>query len=335
MSRCHSCMTDSKTFFCKKCQRELFDGIPVQKIDFTPDHMDAAEETKYREGLSISGVQRKFSFAFDDFKKLVQVENNGHYILKPVPNEKYAFIDDMPANEHLSMQIAKQVFDLNVAVNGLIMLDDDQIAYITRRFDYNKEGKKIDQEDFASITDSTEETRGKNFKYDFSLPECVTEVIEKYTVAPVIAKATFFKKILLDYLLCNGDSHLKNFSLYHPDPGKTEKYALTPFYDILNSRMHLGKKETGDIALDLFEEGVSTFTFDAVGFHTYADFMEFGYLIGLKERVIENTFKEFEKSLPEIEEMVDRSFLSDGAKDVYYKSAKERLEKRIFYKLKL
>ena len=332
MSRCHSCLTDSKSFYCKKCQKELFDGIPVDKLDFTPDDMSPAEETSYREGLSISGVQRKFSFAFDDRKKLVQVEKKGRYILKPIPNEKYTLIEDMPANEHLSMQIAKQVFKLNIAVNGLILMENDELAYITKRFDYNKQGEKIDQEDFAALTNSTEETRGKKFKYEYSLQECASHVIDKYTTAPLIVKTDFFKKVLFDYLICNGDSHLKNFSLYHPDIKASDKYVMTPYYDILNSRMHLGSKEDGDIALELFADGESTHVFDAVGFHTNFDFETLGDVIGLNKKVVEKTFTAFEKSMPKIEQMIERSFLSDDGKESYFKLLKDRMDRRILYR---
>lgn len=331
MKVCHACLRDSAAIFCKKCQKELFGGIAVEKLDFTPDRLEPIEEARYRQGLSISGVQRKYSFAFDDTKKLAMVERNGRYIVKPAPNVKYEFVEDMPANEHLSMQLAKQVFGLEVALNGLVPMADGKLAYITKRFDYREDGTKIDQEDFASLTGATEETKGKNFKYDFSLQECVTDVIEKHTAAPAIHRAVFFKKILFDYLISNGDSHLKNFSLYNPTGSATGRYLPTPFYDLLNTRLHLGTQELTDIALDLFADGETTATFDALGFCSRRDFEEFARTIGLSDAVTANIFRQFERSQEKIKALIGRSFLGKEAKKICLGHLEARLRQRILY----
>ena len=44
-------------------------------------------------------------------------------------------IDQVPANEHLTMQIAKQVFKLKVAENALIFFQNGEPAHLTKRFD--------------------------------------------------------------------------------------------------------------------------------------------------------------------------------------------------------
>jgi serine/threonine-protein kinase HipA len=41
--------------------------------------------------------------------------------LKPIPRDLKK-VDQVPANEHLTMQIAKQVYGLNTAENALIFL---------------------------------------------------------------------------------------------------------------------------------------------------------------------------------------------------------------------
>jgi serine/threonine-protein kinase HipA len=41
----------------------------------------------------------------------------------------------MPANEHLTMQIARQVYGIETAENALIFFKNGAQAYITRRFD--------------------------------------------------------------------------------------------------------------------------------------------------------------------------------------------------------
>lgn len=71
----------------------------------------------------------------------------------------------MPANEHLTMQIARQVYGISTAENALIFFSDGEPAYITRRFDVAPDGTKIKQEDFAALWNRSGATHGRNFKY--------------------------------------------------------------------------------------------------------------------------------------------------------------------------
>jgi serine/threonine-protein kinase HipA len=89
------------------------------------------------------------------------------------------------------MLISKNIFNIPTATCGLIQFSDKELAYITKRFDYDETGMKYDQEDF-------------------------------------------FKRIVLNYLICNGDAHLKNFFLY--SKSNSNEYFLTPNYDLLNTR---------------------------------------------------------------------------------------------------
>jgi len=54
-------------------------------------------------------------------------------------------------NEHLTMQIAKQVFGLNTAQNALIFFRDGTPAYITKRFDVKADGTRWGKEYFALL----------------------------------------------------------------------------------------------------------------------------------------------------------------------------------------
>lgn len=80
-----------------------------------------------RKYLSIAGVQEKFSLLLDKNKlRLTNEEERGTYILKPIPSAgKKA--DQMPANEHLTMQIARQVYGIETAENALIFLKMDNL----------------------------------------------------------------------------------------------------------------------------------------------------------------------------------------------------------------
>lgn len=71
----------------------------------------------------------------------------------------------MPANEHLTMQIARQVFNIETAENALIFFSNGDPAYITKRFDVKEDGSKRAQEDFASLAKRTPQTHGEHYKY--------------------------------------------------------------------------------------------------------------------------------------------------------------------------
>lgn len=63
------------------------------------------------------------------------------------------------------MQIARQVYGIVTAENGLCFTKDGQTVYITKRFDILPDGTKAEMEDFASLVGRNEQTDGTYFKY--------------------------------------------------------------------------------------------------------------------------------------------------------------------------
>ena len=70
--------------------------------------------------ISISGVQEKYSVLLEKNNlRLTEEKEQGTYILKPKPHglQRTSMV---PANEHLTMQIALQVYKIQTAENGII-----------------------------------------------------------------------------------------------------------------------------------------------------------------------------------------------------------------------
>lgn len=328
---CLGCLATNKTLknnYCSKCIKELFNGIVPNPLNF-----DRVEFTKKRAEfsprMSISGVQDKISLNFEK-KDLVPTAINGKYILKPISsgdghiqNEK-----DIVANEHLSMLISKNIFNIPTANCGLIQFSDGELAYITKRFDYDDiSGLKYDQEDFAGIMGITPSSHGENYKYDAcSYLDCA-RMIKKYVASNIVSIEDFFKRVILNYLICNGDAHLKNFSLY--SKSDSSEYFLTPNYDLLNTRFHI-KEKYGDMALELLDE--YTPTYEKYGYYTYDDFKTFANYIDLKEVRFNKIMKFIEESYPKVEKLIDKSFLSESAKEFYKSSYKDRVKRLSFSK---
>src|SRR5208282_807749 len=114
--------------------------------------------------------------------------------------------------EHVTMQIANQVYKITTAENGLVFFSNDEPAYITRRFDIVSNGVKLGKEDFASLAGKTEENAGLNFKYDYSYEE-IAVLIKQHVAAWKIEMEKFYSLVVFNFMFSNGDAHLKNFSI--------------------------------------------------------------------------------------------------------------------------
>ncbi|PWT74938.1 MAG: phosphatidylinositol kinase [Bacteroidetes bacterium] len=279
------------------------------------------EYNEKRKTISISGAQEKYSLA-QIRNELKLTSERGSHILKPVPPERSERIEDMPANEHVTMQIARQIFKIKTAACGMIFFDDGSPAYITRRFDYKKDGTKYQIEDFATLMGKTEEREGYGFKYNASY-EDIARMIIKYVPAAIVELINFFRMVVFNYLFANGDAHLKNFSLMESDQGD---YLLSPAYDLICTALHI---DDGNLALHggLYEGDFNERSFQKYGVCTWRTFMLFAEKIGLHSAFAEKIIYRAINSVMEAEYMIDRSFLSSESKEKYKEILKERLKR--------
>ncbi|MCL2102184.1 MAG: HipA domain-containing protein [Fibromonadales bacterium] len=260
--------------------------------------------------ISISGVQPKYSLKMLN-GKLQLTEKNGEYILKPVYGNDFDFPSEMPANEHITMQIAKQVFNLDVAENALVFFPDKTPAYLTKRFDVLPSGEKLKVEDFAQLAGITG-GKDSGYKYDFSYQE-MADVLKNAVGENYLSEAEkLFNAIVFNYLVNNGDAHIKNFSVIF---SQEKAPVLTPLYDLLNTRLHL--PSDAFMALDLFSGGYETPAFEANGFYSYSDFAEFGEKIGLEHQKINAFLQDIPQKVPKINEFLENSALNQQAIDKY------------------
>ena len=247
INRCPGTLAAGFTTYSRTCIKCVFNGskvnhiLPYASLQSNHNNEDSFEENAIR--ISISGVQEKFSIIQLKNKiRLTKEGEQGTHILKPIPSgSKNA--DQMPANEHLTMQIAHQVFGIETAENALIFFGNGEPAYITKRFDVLPDGLKLAQEDFAALAGMSPQTHGIDYKYQGSywdLFQLMRENLPSYKVESI----KLFKLLVFNYLFSNGDAHLKNFSIIETPLGD---FKLSPAYDLLNSRIHIDDK---DFALD-------------------------------------------------------------------------------------
>lgn len=270
-----------------------------------------------RKRISISGVQEKYSVLLDKNRlRLSKEGERGTYILKPIPGAGKR-PGQMPANEHLTMQIARQVYGIETAENALIFFKDGTPAYITKRFDVNDDGSKLAQDDFASLAKRAPQTHGGHYKYLGNYLD-IFELMQQYLTTYKIDAPKLLKILVFNYLFSNGDAHFKNFSILETPFGD---YRLSPAYDLLNSRIHIEDK---DFALD---DGLlpGNLAQGKIG-------MQFAKLAGkaeINKKVYDNTMATMVSRSDVVEKMVAASFLNDTTKRNYFQAYQGRLKQLI------
>jgi serine/threonine-protein kinase HipA len=316
---CPCTLAEGFNTYSPSALRNMFFGKKVSHIlDFDPPDVSQEVAEKFRQNsktISISGAQFKQSLELEKNKlRLTQPGEKGRYILKPVPiRPPFGKPEELPANEHLTMQIAKQVYGINTAECALIFFKNGEPAYITKRFDYNGAGVKIAQEDFASLSGFARGKDGEEYKNQGSY-EDIARVMKRHVGAYAVEAEKYYERIVFNYLFNNGDAHLKNFSLSQTPSGD---YVLSPAYDMINTRIHIPSESFFALKDGLFSGDYLTESFNVLGFYAYDDFYEFGRKIGLMESRIEKILDRYRTENKKTNELIGKSFLTAEIKEVY------------------
>ncbi len=305
--------------YSRTCLRRMFNGRTVNHIlPYESPGIDGSNGEIFVENLkriSISGVQEKFSVLLTKNKlRLINEGEQGTYILKPIPKVGKN-LDQMPANEHLTMQIARQIFDIETAENALIFFSNGEPAYITKRFDVRKDGSKWAKEDFASLARRTPQTHGENYKYLGNYLE-LFELMRNFLPAYKLEAPKLFVQIVFNYLFSNGDAHFKNFSLLETPLGD---FRLSPAYDLLNTRLHI---VDSDFAL---EEGLLPKNI-AKG-KVMDQLLLLANHAGLTDRQIDTSLDIMLSNSNKINTLIEASYLNEKAKRNYLQAYQTRYKK--------
>jgi len=313
---CPGTLAEGFSTYSPGCLRNLFNGKKVSHVlpyDPPQQNEEVAEQfIENRKRISISGVQEKLSFILEkNVLRLTKEGEHGTYILKPIPRDLKK-VDQVPANEHLTMQIAKQVYGLNTAECAMIFFRNGTPAYITKRFDVKEGESRWGKEDFASLSGKTKDTAGPDYKYAYSYEE-MGLLIQKYVPAWRVEIEKYFSLVVFNFLFSNGDAHLKNFSLLESSKGD---YLLSPAYDLVNTGLHV---DDTDFALDkgLFADDFRSPVFKKNGHPGKADFTEFAKRIGVTDSRLEKLLRLFLEKQSGVETLMSRSFLNDAGKRGY------------------
>lgn len=256
-------------------------------------------------------------------RELRPVTSGGLYILKPVPGlTTLRHAEAVPANEHLTMQLAGQVFKIPVPPCALVDLADGEPAYLVRRFDRRfdrSEGEtRILQEDFCQLSNRSEATRGRNYKYEGTQEE-TGHILRRYCPAAPVQLVDLFRRHVFNYLISNGDAHLKNFSLLQSLDGDQ---LLSPAYDLLSTVLHLPNEAR--CALDMFDTDETEFH-RLSGFYGRSDFLLLAQKFSIPPAIATAILDPLPRQRPKIAALVQRYFLPPTLQNEYLRRIDDRL----------
>lgn len=278
----------------EKFLKAMFNSSKCPVIDF--NLTDISQKAQKLAGkLSISGVQPKLSVKLDKKQNiLIPVAEGGEYILKP----QTSTFPNIPENEQCCMDIAENL-NIDIPLHCLIPLKDNSLAYVVKRFDREK-SIKIHQEDFAQILEQMDKYKGS--------VEQIGRKLKEISSAPGYDTQLFFEMVILNFILGNGDAHLKNYSISFRDK---DNIRLTPAYDIVCSKLVLPDEEDSAITFNGKKNGLKIEDFNKL-----AEYLN----IPLKVR-----YEKFENKFDAMRKIIDRSSIATEKQQQFLEILEERL----------
>ncbi len=287
---------DSKTL------RAMF-GKPIRPTIPLVSSEIAIEARKLAGKLSIGGVQPKLSLCLMS-NRLVPVAREGRFILKPQTQD----FSELPQNEYLCMTMGER-FGLRTAPCMLLELADGIPAYLVKRFDRLKKGRRVEK---LPCEDMHQLLGGPN-KYAGS-QEQIAQVIRRHCAFAPLELQRLFEVTIFNFVIGNGDAHRKNFSLLTSEDGTV---ALSPAYDLVSSRLVL-PGETTQLALAVN------------GKHNRlrrSDFVAFAQYLGIASNYAERKMSALLNLQDHFTHMIAASQLSVHLRDRLTSMLAERLER--------
>lgn len=192
---------------------------------------DGADEEAHLIKFSLAGVQMKFSMVKAGDRLTMPGHNEGGRVIVKLPAEKYPKLPEieygaMKLAEAAGVSIAEVSLVPIAGVDGISKEFLQKGAYVLAVTRFDRKGEnRIHAEDFAQILGAVGDQ-----KYRKANTETMVRLVSRFTPDPNEGVLEMVRRIVVDLMLGNGDSHLKNTSFIYPD-GRTPE--LSPAYDIV------------------------------------------------------------------------------------------------------
>lgn len=305
---CYTELEEGQKDFHPRCAKKIFGSAVAPVLPYTRQEIATLAEQVIRSQTTLTGVQAKLSLDISSEgrnqpRRFTIVGLWGRYILKPQTDT----FRSLPELEDLTMHLA-ELAKIRVVPHSLIRFSDGELCYITRRIDRSITGEKFPMEDMCQLSGRLTE-----YKYKGSY-EQIARLIHNYSSAPKLDVVNFWEQVVFSWLTGNADMHLKNFSLYSLQKGS---YSLTLGYDMLSTALVM-PEDTEELALTLNGKKRKI---------KRSDFETAMHSTGLEEKIINNLFTRFIKSVEKWCDFINLSFLPEEMKERYKALLSERTDR--------
>lgn len=309
---CYRELEDGQKDYHPACARKFFGSKSAPVLPYTRNNIDALALEVLRTSASVPGVQAKLSLDLNrggrnEPDRLTIVGLWGNFILKP----QSPVYDSLPELEDVTMKLAA-IAGIETAPHSLIRMADGELAYITRRMDRSKDGRKFSMLDMCQLTNRLTE-----HKYLGSYSQ-LSDVIRKYSEASMLDVQRFWEIVIFSWITGNSDMHCKNFSLIGREG---VGYVLAPAYDLL-SVLLTGIADNDELAMPLSGYGSGNLS----GF-THKDFIAAMQAAGVAGKICEKIIGHLTGCREKWFEMIESSFLKDSLKSSYKTLIDNRLSR--------
>lgn len=290
---CYKPLDNSEINYHKKCLKKEFDLNRIPLIDINEKELKKHAKELIEANIAITGVQPKLSLWLEKSKqnnRFTIVDNKSNFIIKP-QSEIYK---SLPENEDLCMHLASEL-GIKTAKHSLIKLSSGNLAYITQRFDREKD-KKLSSEDLCQLSEILTE-----HKYRGSY-EKTGKIISKYSSQSGFDALNYFELVLFSFVIGNADMHLKNFSMLEYEDGR---FALSPSYDLLSTFLVIDNEdEQMSLTINGKKNRIKLKDFDILANN-----------LSINEKQKQNIYQKFLKQETNIKWWIKNSFLPEKHKE--------------------
>ncbi|MFH1645494.1 MAG: HipA domain-containing protein, partial [Candidatus Omnitrophota bacterium] len=140
--------------------------------------------------------------------------------------------------------------------------------------------------------------------------EQIGRKLKEISSAPGYDSQLFFERVVISFILGNGDAHLKNYSISYR--GK-DNIRLAPAYDIVCSKLVLPDEEDSAITINGKKNGLKI-----------EDFNKLAEYLNIPAKIRYNNFI---NKYNTIKEIIGSSSLSDSKKQRFLKIVEDRLRR--------
>ena len=208
---------ESRLTFQSEFEKRLFTGVDIDEIlENDSDDTFLKLLHTFLDKNAISGVQPKTLALIKDKETLSTKE----YIVKTWGDE-YPYLAE---NEYFCMKAVERA---GVKIPN-IQLSKNAKFLLVEKFNYSKEKDAF--LGFEEVLVLLGKNREKKYSGSY---EQIAKIIYAVSTDKVNSMSQFYKTVVMNYLLKNGDAHLKNFGILYDNDFKKISYA--PAYDIVNT----------------------------------------------------------------------------------------------------